>query len=167
MRPCRSMRLLVFPAVAVPLLLSTLVASGPAWAKVSKGKSGFCKTLGSTGGMWFLGSCTQPEATGNGSVSITPQPFPTSVGRFTSVITWGHLSTRTNANAQTTVAFTESKAPKNRCATGSTEWQLIGTITNNTGVIGVKGRVKILACVTSSGTVSNTFKGNKVKQVKF
>ena len=167
MRPFRAMRLLMIPAVAVALMLSALVASGSAWARVPKSKSALCKTLSSTGGVWSLAQCTAPTETGGNSTAITPQPFPTTAGTFTVVITWNNAAVlNPETTPKTTIRATASKPFKDRCAAGSTEWQLIGSVTGNTAVPGVSGRVKILACVTKSGAVSNTFKGNKVRQVK-
>src|SRR6202158_5582946 len=90
MRSFRAARLLVLPALVVPLLLGIVVPSGTAWAKGAKAVS--CKTLhGTAGGSWSLQGCNQPGITGGDTTGIS-QPFPTAPVSFGSVtITWDPL----------------------------------------------------------------------------
>ncbi len=162
MRPSRSVRLIVIPALVVPLALSTVVLSGTAWAAKVKAKPVNCRTLmGTAGGSWGFEGCTQPAITGGNTTGISI-PFPTSVGFYTAVITWnpaGQAHRGPHAGT-TTVSFavTQRTGHHNKCGTGKTEWKLAGTIKSNTVSPQVKGKLKIFACVTIS---SHALSGKK------
>jgi len=50
---------------------------------------------------------------------------------------------------------TVSKLALNQCATGSVEWELLGSIGTQTVSPGVKGKVRIYVCQTAGGMLSN------------
>jgi len=167
MRPFRSVRLLAIPAVIVPLMLSAVVVSGPAFARgVSGKKTVACRTLsGTAGGSWALLGCNQTVITGFSSLAITPS-FPTAATPdFVATITWNQGAHRGPTNGTTTITVSVFK-PKNKCASGSTEWELNGAVTSNTVSPAVKGKVKMFACVTASHVVSNTLRKGNLKAAK-
>ncbi len=170
MRPFRSVRLLAIPALVVPLLLSAVVVSGPAFAKNPNAKQPvMCRTVTGTVSSWQLLSCNAAPITGSQSNSITPA-FPTTAQiNYEATIAWnnGRYGGRGgNPAGTTTIKASASATPKNKCALGSTEWELAGTILSNTVVPAVKGKVKIFACVSTSGALTNRFKKGNLKPAK-
>lgn len=166
MRPFRSVQMLTIPALAVPLLLSSVVLDGPAMAKGNKTVN--CRTVTGTVAGWGLEGCTQPAITGGNSTGID-QPFPTTAGPYTATITWNPLGEahRGGPPGTTTISVNVSQVRKNKCASGSAEWQLVGSILSNTVSPAVKGKVKVVACVSSSAMVSNTLSNGKLRPAKF
>ena len=159
MRPFRTARLLMIPALAVALALSASGVSAPAWAGAQSKKPVTCNTLLGTATSWNLAGCTPGYITGGFSTAIS-RPFPHVAGIYSATITWngadgqgprGHSGT-------TNIMGTVSKALANKCATGSVEWELLGSLGTQTVSPKVKGRVKIYVCVTSGGVLNNTSK---------
>lgn len=170
MRPFRSARVLVIPALVVPLVLGTLAVSGPAFAKSPTAKSVVaCRTVGGTVSNWTLSSCSAPAITGDNSTSITPA-FPTTAQlTYQATITWnnGRNGARGGSTpGTTTIKVSASNPTKNKCATGSTEWELVGTISASTGSPTAKGKVKIFACVSNAGVVTNKLKKGNLRAAK-
>jgi hypothetical protein len=156
MRSFRSARLLVLPMVVLPLVLSTVVLSGTAWAKGAKTVK--CVTLaGTAGGAWSLEGCSQPAVTG-GNTTATSTPFPTKAGIYTVVITWNPVGEAHRGGPAGTTTFTYSALQKighrNKCGATSTEWELSGSVRRNTVSPAVKGKLKMFACVSKSGALS-------------
>ena len=170
MRPFRSLRLLTIPALAVPLLLSTFVAGGSAWARGGS-KAVVCKTVMGTVSDWALEGCTQPLITSTGSQEPhgIDMPFPTSAGPYSATITWNTLDNphRGGPPGTTTINVNVSAPHKDKCAAGSSEWQLIGSISAGTTTPAVKGKVKIVACVSSSNAVTNSLGNGRAKPARF
>jgi hypothetical protein len=154
------------PALAVPLALSTLVLNGTAWAKGGS-KAVVCKTVMATVTNWALEGCTQLFITSTQSQSIDT-PFPTASGSYTATITWSTLDQphRGGPAGTTTIAVNVSAPRKNKCAFGSTEWQLAGFIAGGTTTPAIKGKVKIVACVSSTGMVTNALANGHGKPAK-
>jgi hypothetical protein len=141
--------------LVLPLVLSTVVLSGTAWAKGAKAVS--CKTLsGTAGGSWSLNGCNQPAITGGNTTGITPN-FPTTAGFGTIVITWNPVGEAHRGGPAGTTTFSYSASQltghKNKCR-GSSEWQLLGTVKSNTVSPAVRGKLKVFACVSSFGVLS-------------
>ena len=155
MRTFRSARVLVLPALVLPLALSTVVLSGTAWAKGAKAVS--CKTLtGTAGGSWSLNGCNQPAITGGNTTGITPN-FPTTAGSGTMVITWNPAGEAHRGGPAGTTTFSYTAAQltghKDKCR-GSSEWSLLGQVTGNTVSPKVKGKLKVFACVSRTGALT-------------
>src|SRR5579863_7793768 len=150
----RSFRLLLIPTLAVPVLVAALVPSA-AYAKGPKGPKPVkvaCTSLsGSITGTPTptISGCSMPGATGG---SGTFSGFTGQSGNLT--ITWNGTGTTTAAYSSTVPA---SKGDK--CATGSTEVILHGSITGNTPASpstdgGVKGGVHTKLCFDAAGNLS-------------
>ncbi len=156
MRPFRSARLLVIPALVFPVVLSTVALSGTAWAKGAK--TVVCRELsGTAGSTWALSDCTQPAITG-GNSTATSTPFPTHSGFFSVVVTWNPVGEAHRGGPAGTTTFhysaTQLVGHKNKCGASSTEWSLAGTVFSNTVSPKVKGKLKVFACVSRSGALS-------------
>jgi hypothetical protein len=155
MRPFRSARLLMIPALVLPIVLSTVALSGTAWAKGAKTVA--CKQLtGTAGGTWALSDCTQPAITGGNSTAVS-KPFPTTAGFSSVVVTWNPVGEAHRGGPAGTTTFSYSASQlvghKNKCGTSSTEWSLVGSVTANTVSPKVKGKLKVFACVSRSGAL--------------
>lgn len=156
MRTFRSARFLVLPAVVIPLVLSTVVLSGTAWAKGAKAVA--CRSLnGTAGGSWSFNGCNQPAITGGNTTGMS-KPFPTApVSSGSLTITWNPVGEahRGPTPGTTTVSYsaTQLTGHKDKCR-GSAEWELLGRVTSNTVSPAVRGKLKIFACVTPSGVLS-------------
>ena len=126
-----------------------------------------CKQVIGTVANWGLNGCTQPAITSRASQAID-RPFPTAVGPYTATITWSNLDQQPPGTPGTTTISVNVTSPrKDKCASGSTEWQLVGSISANTTVPGVKGKVKIVACVSTSNAVTNTLGSGGFKPARF
>jgi hypothetical protein len=146
MRSFRSVRLLVIPALVLPLLLSTVVVSGSAWAKGSKPVK--CTRMSGTyGGSWTLSDCSPFTVIGSGNPAGT---IATAFPRSPAVITWGTPVNRHASPLQSTISFMVSQLTghKNKCGRTALEYELVGSITHNSTSPGVKGRVKLFVCDT-------------------
>ncbi len=146
MRSFRSVRLLVIPALVLPLVLSTVVVSGSAWAKGSKPVK--CTRLSGTyGGSWTLGDCSPFTVIGSGNPAGT---ISTAFPRSPAVITWGTPVNRHASPLQSTISFVVSQLTghKNKCGPGALEYELVGSIMHNSASPGVKGKVKLFVCDT-------------------
>jgi hypothetical protein len=165
MRSFRTARLLVLPALVVPLLLGIVVPSGTAWAKGAKAVS--CVTLmGQAGGTWSLEGCNQPAITGGNTTGIS-QPFPTAhVGSGSLTITWNPEGEAYMGGPAGTTTFSYSAmqltGPKDKCMGIPTEWELQGWVTGNTVSPKVKGKLKLFACVGPLGVLSSQRKSVKL-----
>ncbi len=169
MRPFRVLRLLTIPAVIVPLVLSGLIASGPAWARgINAKKPVACRTVTGTVSSWELQSCSNPAITGGFSTSITPA-FPTTaqIG-FDITITWNpdDAAKAGGPSGTTTVKVSVSKLTKNKCAAGKTEWEVSGAVLSNTVKPAVKGKIKIFVCESTSGALTNRLKKGNLRPAK-
>lgn len=150
MRPFRLVRLLVVPALALPLVLSTVVLPGTAWAKGSKTVK--CVMLNGTyGGSWSLSGCSPVTITGSAGSGGRPQAtvaqnFPVSPA----TITWGTPANRHAAPLKTTITYAVSELTghRDKCGAGSREFIVAGTVTGNSATPGVRigGKIKILVC---------------------
>ena len=163
MPPFRSARLLLVSTVLVPLVILPLVWPNAAYAR--GGRKSSCTGVFGTTTTWNLEGCGPPTSTGGSqSLSITPS-FPTTVGAGSATITWQGLP-NPRIIGQTTFDF-NATSPRNRCGTGSSEWVLTGKVTGNSFTPGVLvgSKVKIIVCVSSGGTVTNTV-GRAAKIVK-
>ena len=163
MRPFTTARLLMVPALAVALALTASVVSGPAWAGTNGKKPVTCLTLIGNATSWNLMNCTPGQITGGFSTSIS-KPFPRVAGIYSATITWNAAATegaRGSSTKTTNISGSASEAPKNKCAPGAVEWELLGTLGTQTVTPAVKGKVKIYACVTSGGALNNPAKKSK------
>ncbi len=157
MRSLRATRLLVLPALVVPLVLGIVVPSGTAWAKGAKAVA--CKTLhGTAGGSWYLQGCNQPAITGGDTTGID-KPFPNAPVAFGSLtITWDPVGEAHRGGPAGTTTFSYSAMQltghKDKCKGIPTEWEVLGKVTSNTVSPKVKGKLKIFACVSPSGVLS-------------
>ncbi len=119
-----------------------------------------CLTLTGTATSWNLLNCSPNYITGGFSTSIN-KPFPRVAGIYSATITWeaeaGRVGGRGNPG-KSNIQGTVSKALVNKCATGSVEWELLGTLGTQTVTPAAKGKVKIYVCVTSGGMLNNTSK---------
>jgi hypothetical protein len=146
MRSFRAARFLVLPALVIPLMLSTTVLSGTAWAKGGSKPIKCQSVAGSYGGSWSLNGCTQPTivGTGNPQGSIASS-FPTSPA----TITWGEPVNRDLTPVTTVIRFTVSQLTgrKDKCH-GGLEYSVVGTIVSNSRTPGVKtgGKLKMFVC---------------------
>ena len=167
MRPFRSLRPVLAPALAVPLVLSALVLNGPAWAKATS-KAVVCHSVEGTVANWGLVGCTQPLITSTGSQAIDT-PFPSAVGPYSATITWNTLDQphRGDPPGTTTISVKVTTPRKDKCAHGSSEWQLAGFVASGTTTPAIKGKVKIVACVTSGGGVTNVLNNGRGKPARF
>ncbi len=156
MRPFRCARLLVIPALVLPVVLSSVALSGTAWAKGAK--TVVCRQLSGTAGStsWSLDDCTQPAITGGNSTAMST-PFPTAAGFHSVTVTWNPVGEAHRGGPAGTTTFHYSASQlmghKNKCGTSSTEWELVGTVTANTVSPKVKGKLKVFACVSRSGAL--------------
>ena len=157
MRSFRAARILVLPALVVPLVLGIVVPSGTAWAKGAKAVS--CQTVGGTvgpSGSWYLEGCTQPAITGGNTTAIS-KPFPTAPSRGSLTVTWNPSGEAHRGGPAGTTTFSYSAMQltghKDKCP-GATEWELTGNVTGNTVSPKVKGKLKLFACVSASGVLS-------------
>jgi hypothetical protein len=163
--------LLAVPALAVPLLLCAVVASGPAYAKnANSNQTVNCRSVGGTLSSWTLGGCSAPPITGNTSTAITPA-FPTRAQiDFEATITWNNARLGGRAGGSdgtTTIKVSVFAVTRNKCPTANTEWELAGTILGNTPAKpAVKGKVKIFACVSNSGALTNRLKKGNLRPAK-
>jgi hypothetical protein len=165
MRPFRLVRLLVVPALALPLVLSTIVLPGTAWAKGSKTVK--CVHLNGTyGSSWSLTGCSPVTiagsvGSGNRPQATVAQNFPTSPA----TITWGTPANRRALPLQTTIQFTvaELTGHKDKCGTGSREFLVSGSVTGNSESVGVRigSKVKIFVC-DKAGVLSSHKKSFKL-----
>jgi hypothetical protein len=165
MRPFRLVRLLVVPALALPLVLSTIVLPGTAWAKGSKTVK--CVILNGTyGGSWSLSGCSPvaiagAAGSGNGPQATVAQNFPVSPA----TITWGTPANRRAAPLKTTITFgvSELTGHRDKCGAGSKEFNVTGTVTGNSATPGVRigGKVKIFVC-DKAGVLSSHKKSFKL-----
>jgi hypothetical protein len=147
MRSFRAARFLVLPALVIPLLISTAVPSGTAWAKSAKSKPIKCQSVGgSYAGPWSLAGCSQPTIVGAGPGSIA-SPLTSSPA----TITWGEPVNRDLSPLTTVVSFSVSQlmGRKDKCQGGS-EYSVVGTIVSNSRTPGVKvgGKLKMFVCDT-------------------
>jgi hypothetical protein len=153
MRRFRSARLLVIPALVLPVVLSTVALPGTAWAKGAKTVT--CRELTGTAGttLWYFEDCTQPAITGGDSTMMST-PFPTAAGRYSVKVTWNPVGEAHRGGPAGTTTFGYSASQlvghKNKCGTSSTEWELVGTVTANTVSPKVKGKLKAFVCVSRS-----------------
>jgi hypothetical protein len=126
-----------------------------------------CKAVLGTVSNWGIEGCTQPAITSSASQGIN-MPFPTATGSYSATITWNNLDQQPRGvPGTTTISVTVSNPHKDRCAAGSSEWQLVGSISANSTTPAVKGKVKILACVSTANFVTNTFGNGRSKPAKF
>jgi len=117
---------------------------------------------------WQLASCGPPAITGGYSTLITPA-FPTTAQiAFQATITWNpnDAAKAGGPAGTTTIKVAALKTAKNKCATGSTEWELAGAVASNTVSPAVKGKVKIFACVSTSGALTNKLKKGNLRPAK-
>ena len=114
---------------------------------------------------WGLTGCS-PGNLGDDTVAITPG-FPTTPGHGTATLTWNSTFVNYAPNPTTVIAYAASQPAKNKCAAGSAEWQLLGSVVSDGYSPGVKvhSRVKIMVCVDATGTLHNTIK-NRTKVAK-
>ena len=156
MRPFRSARLLVIPALVLPVVLSTVALSGTAWARAPRPLSAdSCQGRREVPGL----SATAPSPPSPaGDSTATSTPFPTHAGFFSVVVTWNPVGEAHRGGPAGTTTFhysaTQLVGHKNKCGTSSTEWSLAGTVLSNTVSPKVKGKLKVFACVSKSGTLS-------------
>jgi hypothetical protein len=153
MRSFRAARLLVLPALALPLLLSAVLLPGTAWAK-SATKPVKCPSVtGTYGSTWYLMGCSQPGkqggylviGTGNDPFST---PFLPSAGPVTATVTWGELPNPSLPHLKSTVHITTTQLSKkkDKCGTG-TEYLVTGSVVSNSKPVGIKlGKLKMFVC---------------------
>jgi len=149
MRPFRSARLLLIPALVLPLVLATVVGPTQAWARGGN-VSVKCYTLtGTWGGSWQV-ACQQPLVTGTfGNVAAN---FPTS----SSTVIWGAGNNPMIPPDHTTFSMTtrQRTGRTDKCHAGSSEYLVTGRVISNTKTPGIKGKVRGFVCVSGSGALS-------------
>ena len=147
MRSFRSVRLLVIPALVVPLVLSTVVVSGSAWAKGSKPVK--CTRMSGTyGGSWTLSDCSPFTVIGSGNPAGT---IATAFPRSPAVITWGTPVNRHASPLQSTISFVvvaADRAQEQVRGNGSGVRARRGPSRTTPSAPGVKGKVKLFVCDT-------------------
>jgi len=155
MRPFRAVRLLVIPAVVVPVVLSTVVVSGAAWAKGDKAV--ICRSVSGTASSWQLMGCNNPAITGGSSTAVTAfSPTMTAA-----TITWAPGAKRGGPPDTSTISMSVFATTKNKCSVGSVEYEMLGKVAGNSfsPALKVNHKVKIFVCESISGSLTNTIKG--------
>jgi hypothetical protein len=161
----------MIPALAVPLLLSTVVIPGSASAKPNGSRTVKCLSLdGTYGGSWSLDLCGPGASTpiigagGGGPQGTIATAFPDSPA----TIDWGR-SVDHPSGLVTTITFSVSQqmGHKNRCGATSSEWELSGAAQpTNSAIPGVKGKTKMYVCESAGGVLSDLQTGRFAKLIK-
>ena len=148
MRRHRTIRVLLIPALAAPLALTALFATGgSAWARGQNLPVSCVGMTGNSGGTLSLNGCTHPDRTGSqGTITLGPsQNYPTSPA----TITWSPGTDRSNPPLVTTIKFKVIWiVRRERCGAGAYEFKMMGSVSGNSVSPGVKGRVKLIECDT-------------------